>query len=65
MWNHICYTYFVGLYILGKRNLEELNWNGYVIKVPPLELQLNVTRRRERIDRVELIEEYMNKTLTL
>jgi hypothetical protein len=49
----------------AKRNLEELVWNGYIIKIPPLELQLNVNRRRERHDRVELIEEYMNKTMTL
>ena len=47
----------------AKRNLEELVWNGYVIKVPPIELQLNVNRRRERLDRVELIEAYMNKTM--
>lgn len=45
----------------AKRNLEELVWNGHKIRVPPLELQLNVNRRRERFDRVALIEDYMSK----
>lgn len=43
----------------ARENLEEITWRGYVIKVPPLELQLNVNRRRGRIDRVKLIEEYI------
>ncbi|MTI79475.1 MAG: hypothetical protein FH758_01130 [Firmicutes bacterium] len=43
----------------ARANLEEITWRGYVIKVPPLELQLNVNRRRGRLDRVKLIEEYI------
>ena len=43
----------------AKRNLEEITWNGYKIKVPPLHLQLNVNRRRERIDRVKILEEHL------
>lgn len=45
----------------ARPNLETIKWNGYEIKVPPLELQLNVNKRRERMDRVKLIEEFMNK----
>jgi hypothetical protein len=45
----------------AKQNLETIEWNGYEIKVPPLELQINVNKRRERMDRVKLIEEFMNK----
>ncbi len=45
----------------ARQNLETVKWNGHEIKVPPLELQLNVNRRRERMDRVKLIEEFMNK----
>lgn len=45
----------------AKQNLETIKWNGYNIKVPPLELQLNVNKRRERMDRVKLIEDFMNK----
>lgn len=44
-----------------RQNLEIINWNGYEIKIPPLELQLNVNRRRERMDRVKLIEDFMYK----
>ncbi|MBP7461665.1 MAG: hypothetical protein KBA26_10290 [Candidatus Delongbacteria bacterium] len=39
--------------------LETVEWNGYRIKVPPLDLQLNVNRRRGRHDRVRLIESFM------
>lgn len=45
----------------ARQNLEIIKWNGYEIKVPPLELQLNVNRRRERLDRVKLIEDFMKK----
>lgn len=45
----------------ARQNLETIRWNGYGIKVPPLELQLNVNKRRERMDRVKLIEEFMKK----
>jgi hypothetical protein len=43
----------------AKQNLETINWNGYEIKIPPLELQINVNRRRGRMDRVKLIEEFI------
>lgn len=45
----------------ARQNLETIQWNEYEIKVPPLELQLNVNKRRERTDRVKLIEEFMKK----
>ncbi|HQO22113.1 MAG TPA: hypothetical protein PLM72_03430 [Spirochaetota bacterium] len=40
-------------------HLETVNWNGFEIKVPPVELQLNVNKRRNRTDRVKIIEEYI------
>jgi len=45
----------------AKNNLEIINWNGYEIKIPPLELQLTANKKRERIDRVKLIEDFMRK----
>ncbi|WP_199221468.1 hypothetical protein [Desulfonatronum sp. SC1] len=42
-------------------NLEEVNWKGLIIKVPPLHLSLNVNKRRKRIDRVTKIEQYLNQ----
>lgn len=42
-------------------NLEEVNWKGLTIKVPPLHLSLNVNKRRKRIDRVKKIEQYLNQ----
>jgi len=41
------------------KNLEEIEWRGRYIKVPPLKLQLDVNRRRGRTDRVKLIDEYL------
>lgn len=46
----------------ARRNLEEIGWRGYIVKVPPLELLFNANRRRGRYDRVELIEKHMNET---
>ena len=43
----------------AQSNLEVLDWAGFKIKVPPLELQLTVNRKRGRLDRVEKIEEYL------
>ncbi|WP_440947326.1 hypothetical protein ACSAZL_03360 [Methanosarcina sp. T3] len=45
----------------ARQNLETIKWNGYEIQVLPLELQLNVNKRRERMDRVKLIEDFLNK----
>lgn len=42
-------------------HLQEVCWNGYIVKTPPLELQLQVNRRRGRLDRAEAIEEFMNR----
>lgn len=44
----------------AKEHLEIVNWKGFEIKVPPLELQLNINRKRGRIDRAKLIQEHMN-----
>jgi hypothetical protein len=44
----------------AKANLEEVNWRGFVIRVPPLQLSLNVNKQRGRTDRVEAIENYLN-----
>jgi hypothetical protein len=43
-------------------HMEKINWNGYNVNIPPLELSLNINRKRDRIDRVKLIEDYMKKT---
>lgn len=43
----------------AKRNLEDIIWNGYSIKVPPVELQINVNKLRGRAERVQLLEEYL------
>ena len=42
-------------------NLEEVNWKGFSIRVPPLQLSLNANKRRGRNDRVEIIEKYLNQ----
>ncbi|SDZ03512.1 nucleotidyltransferase domain-containing protein [Tindallia californiensis] len=41
-------------------HLEVVNWNGFQIKVPPLDLQLNVNRKRGRMDRVKKMEEFLH-----
>lgn len=41
------------------QNLEEIIWNGHKIKIPLLELQLNVNKRRGRYDRVKAIEDFL------
>lgn len=45
----------------AKEHLEEITWSGYTIKVPQLELQLNVNKKRHRFDRVKLIEDFLEK----
>ncbi len=37
------------------RRLETINWRNYQLRVPPLDLQLEVTRRRGRTQRAEQI----------
>jgi hypothetical protein len=46
-----------GLY--AKSNLQNVLWKGNTIKVPPLELQLQVNHRRGRHDRVRAIKEFI------
>ncbi len=43
----------------AKEHLETIDWRGYRVRIPPLALQLNVNRRRQRLERVRLIEEFM------
>lgn len=43
----------------ARNNLEEVTWRGYKIKVPPVELLLNVNKKRGRVERVKLIEDYL------
>jgi hypothetical protein len=45
----------------AKNNLETIEWNGYEIKLPPLELQLTANKKRRRMDRVKLIEDFIRK----
>ncbi|PKK88446.1 MAG: hypothetical protein CVV64_18785 [Candidatus Wallbacteria bacterium HGW-Wallbacteria-1] len=42
-------------------NLEKVSWMGREISVPPLEYCLNINRRRERTERVELLEKIIGK----
>ena len=44
----------------AKSVLEVVEWHGYKIRVPPIALHLNVNKRRQRTDRVKLIEQYMS-----
>ena len=41
------------------RRLETIIWRGYRVPVPPLDIQLEVSKRRELHDRVEKIERAM------
>ncbi|MHB1460197.1 MAG: nucleotidyltransferase domain-containing protein [Armatimonadota bacterium] len=41
-------------------NLQEVCWNGHHVKVPPLELQLQVNKRRGRLDRAEAISQFID-----
>ena len=45
----------------AKEHLEEVLWNNYRVRVPPVNLILNANKRRGRNDRVKLLEEYINK----
>jgi len=38
---------------------QVVEWRGFQVKVPPIELSLNINRARNRADRVSLIESYM------
>ncbi|MFD3157041.1 hypothetical protein ACFIJ5_09295 [Haloimpatiens sp. FM7330] len=40
-------------------NTEMIEWNGIIIRVPPLELQLEVNERKKQFDRVKAIKEYL------
>ncbi len=48
----------------AKNNLETVNWQGFAIKIPPLQLSLNVNRRRERTDRVHAIEKHLDQSIS-
>jgi hypothetical protein len=41
--------------LVAHSRLETIQWNGYVIRVPPLDLQLETSVRRGLIDRAEKI----------
>ncbi|MGG7165798.1 hypothetical protein [Clostridium ihumii] len=43
----------------ARNHIESVLWNGNIVKVPPLELQLQVNRKRKRYDRVKAIEDYL------
>lgn len=48
----------------AKRNLETIYWEGFEIRIPPIALQLNANKIRNRMDRVKLIETYISATMT-
>ena len=41
---------------------EAVNWQGKEIRIPPLDLQLQVSERRGLGERVEKIKHYLSKT---
>ncbi len=43
------------------KNLEKVQWLGKTVRLPPLDLQLEVNKRRGRSDRVKAIEEFIAK----
>jgi hypothetical protein len=43
------------------RRLETVAWRGFEVRVPPLDLSLDVSRRRGLTDRVEQIERWLGK----
>ncbi|MDP5275478.1 nucleotidyltransferase domain-containing protein [Chengkuizengella axinellae] len=45
-------------------HLEEIDFNGHVIKIPPLHLQYEVNKRRGRHDRVKAIKAHMQNNKT-
>ena len=44
---------------IAASHLEQVTWNGYSIRVPPLDLQLSVNQRRGRTERAAQIERWM------
>lgn len=44
----------------ARENLEQVMWKGHLIKVPPIKLQLNANKRRGRLNRVKLLQEYID-----
>ncbi len=46
----------------ASKNLEEIEWKGNVVRIPPLKIQLDVNKRRNRSDTVKAIEEFMKTT---
>lgn len=47
----------------AKKHLEEVMWNKFRIKIPPVELQITVNRKRKRMDRVRAMEEYLGRQI--
>lgn len=45
----------------AKEHLETVQWEGYKIKVPPVTLQINANKLRDRTQRVELLTQYIGK----
>ncbi len=43
----------------AKHHLEHVQWRGFTIPVPPIELLIHSNRKRGRIDRVQILEEYL------
>ena len=43
----------------AEKHLEEIVWRSHSIKIPQVELQLNVNRKRKRFERAKLIERYI------
>ncbi len=48
----------------AKAHLETITWQNHQIKVPPLELSIAVNKKRERWDRVKLMQEHLERTIS-
>ncbi len=49
----------------ARAHLEAVMFKGYKVLVPPLTLSLNVNKKRKRLERVKLIEDFINKNRPL
>jgi len=46
----------------ARSHLEEIEWKGQKIKVPPVELFIKINRKRGRLERVQAIEKFLRET---
>lgn len=47
----------------AKAHLESITWQNHQIKIPPLDLSIAVNKKRERWDRVQLMQEFLENSV--